>query len=67
MTYLSLAFVAALLVLTLVAVRMWYMQRGRAVSEAEQRVFRRFILGIALFWLVVVAGYFGGPFISGVR
>jgi hypothetical protein len=33
------------------------------MEDAERRVFLRFVIGIALFWLVAIAGYFAG-FIS---
>jgi len=58
------AFLVVLAGLTLLALRMWYTKRGADVSEDERRLFRRFLLGLAILWLVVVAGYFGGPYLS---
>jgi len=60
------AFLVVLAGLTLLALRMWYTKRGADVSEDERRLFRRFLLGLAILWLVVVAGYFGGPYLFNV-
>ena len=64
---LTVAFLAILVVLTVLAIRIWYARRGASVSEAERRVFARFMLGLAVFWLVAIAGYFGGPLLSMMR
>jgi hypothetical protein len=64
---LAIAFLAVLIGLTLMAARMWYTRRRPDVPEAERRVFARFVLGVAIFWLVAVAAYFGGPYLSGMR
>jgi hypothetical protein len=61
--FFTLAFLAVLLLLTLLAARTWYANRGRPVDAAEQQVFRRFVAGVAVFWLVAIAGWLGG-FIS---
>jgi hypothetical protein len=65
--FLAVGFFAILVVLTVIAIRIWYTRRGASVSEAERRVFARFILGLAVFWLVAIAGYFGGPLLSMMR
>jgi uncharacterized membrane protein len=65
--FLTVGFLAILVVFTLLAIRIWYTRRGASVSEAERRVFARFILGLAMFWLVAIAGYFGGPLLSMMR
>jgi len=56
----TIAFFAVLLLLTLLAVRTWYASRGHDMEEAQRRVFFRFVTGLALFWLVAIAGYLGG-------
>jgi hypothetical protein len=60
--FFSIAYLVVLTCCTLLALRMWYTKRGTAGDPAEQAMFRRFVLGIALFWLVALAGYFGGFF-----
>jgi len=57
----SITYLAVLVVCTLIAVRTWYARRGTK-DEAEKKVFARFVLGIAIFWLVAVAGYLAGVF-----
>jgi len=63
--FFTLAFFAVLIVCTLFAVRTWWSaKRGaREMEPAERQLFRRFIAGLAIFWLIAVAGFFGG-FIS---
>ena len=56
----SIAFLTVLVLLTLIAVRTWYQRRGAAVDEAQERVFRRFVLGLLVFWMVAVAGFLWG-------
>ena len=58
--FFTLAFLAALVLCTLLAVRTWYGHRGREVEPAERRVFLRFVAGVAVFWLVAIAGWLGG-------
>jgi hypothetical protein len=58
--FFTLAFLAALLLCTLLAARTWSANRGRDVEPAERLVFRRFVAGLALFWLLAIAGYVGG-------
>jgi hypothetical protein len=58
--FFTLAFLAVLLFCTLLAVRTWYGHRGRHVEPAEQQVFLRFVAGLAVFWLLAIAGYVGG-------
>ena len=65
--FLTIAFVVVLLGLTLLAIRMWYTTKGSAVSEAERRLYGRFLVGLAIFWVVAIAGYFGGPFLSAMK
>jgi uncharacterized membrane protein len=64
---LTVSFLAVLLGLTFLAIRMWYTRRRASVPEAERRVFARFLLGLAVFWLVAIAAYFGGPLLSTIR
>jgi hypothetical protein len=64
---LAIAFLVVLIGLTLLALRMWYVRRRPDVPEAERRVFARFLLGVAVFWLAAVAAYFGGPYLAGMR
>ena len=56
----SIAFLTVLVLLTLIAVRTWYQRRGAAVDAAQERVFRRFVLGLLVFWMVAVAGFLWG-------
>jgi len=65
--FLMIAFVVVLLGLTLLAVRMWYTTKGTGASEAERRLYGRFLVGLAIFWVVALAGYFGGPLLSAMR
>ncbi len=65
--FLAIAFVVILLGLTLIAIRMWYTSRGTGVSEAERKLYGRFLVGLAIFWVVAIAGYFGGPLLSGMK
>jgi hypothetical protein len=58
----SIAYLVILIGCTLLAIRMWYTRRGATIDPAEQTVFRRFVFGIALFWLVALVGYLGGFF-----
>jgi hypothetical protein len=46
---------------------MWYTAKGSAVSEAERRLYGRFLVGLAIFWVVAIAGYFGGPLLSAMK
>jgi hypothetical protein len=64
---LLIAFFVVLVGLTLLALRMWYTQRGPDASEDERRLFKRFLLGLAILWLVVVVSYFAGPYLSAAR
>jgi Gpi18-like mannosyltransferase len=61
--FFTIAFFAILVLCTLFAARTWYVNRGKVMEDAERRVFLRFVAGLAVFWLVAIAGYFGG-FIS---
>jgi hypothetical protein len=65
--FLTIAFVVVLLGLTLLAIRMWYSTKGSAVSEAERRLYGRFLVGLAIFWVVAIAGYFGAPLLSAMK
>jgi hypothetical protein len=58
--FFTVAFLAALLLCTLLAARTWYAKRGKPVEPAEHQVFLRFVAGVALFWLLAIAGYLGG-------
>ena len=59
--FVTIAFFAVLVICTFLAVRMWYAKRGTSVSPAEQRVFKRFVLGLVIFWLLAIAAYLWGP------
>jgi hypothetical protein len=61
------AFFVVLIALTLLAARMWYTGRGPNASEDERRLFSRFLVGVGILWLVAIAGYFGGPYLSAMR
>jgi hypothetical protein len=61
MTSWMLVFFIILLALTLFAGWQWYTMRGGNIEDAEQQVFRRFAIGLAVFWLLAVAAYFIGP------
>jgi len=65
--FLTIGFLAILIGLSLLALRMWYTRRGASVSDAERRVFGRFILGLSIFWGVAIAAYFLGPLFSALR
>jgi hypothetical protein len=65
--FLTITFLVFLLGLTLLAIRMWYKMKGTAVSEDERRLYGRFLIGVAIFWLVAIVGYFGGPLLSGIK
>ena len=56
----AIAFFTVLVLLTLIAGRTWYQRRGTAVDAAQERVFRRFVLGLILFWIVAIAGVLWG-------
>jgi hypothetical protein len=56
----AIAFFTVLVLLTLVAGRTWYQRRGTAMDPAQERVFRRFVLGLIVFWLVAAAGFLWG-------
>ena len=59
--FFTLAFLAVLLLLcTLLAARTWYANRGKQMEPAERQVFLRFVAGLAVFWLLAIAGYLGG-------
>ena len=60
-TFVLIAFFAVLIVLTGLAAWTWYQRRGAAVDPEQERIFRRFVTGIALFWLVAVAWFLFGP------
>jgi HAMP domain-containing protein len=60
LTFFTIAFLAALLALTLLAAKTWYENRGKDIEEAQQQVQQRFVIGLAVFWLIAIAGYFGG-------
>ena len=59
--FVTIAFFAVLVVCTFLAVRMWFKQKDADVSAAEQRVFKRFVLGLMIFWLLAIAAYVWGP------
>jgi xanthine/uracil permease len=65
--FLIVGFLVVLIGLTLLAVRMWYTRRGADVSEAERRVFARYMLGLGVLWLVAVVAYFAGPLLSMIK
>jgi uncharacterized membrane protein len=57
-SFFLIAFFAVLVVLTVLAGWTWFQRRGAAVDPAQEQVFRRFVAGIVLFWLVAAAGFF---------
>jgi len=57
----SIAYLVILIGCSLLAMRMWFAQRGTK-DPAERQVFLRFVLGLAVFWLVAAVGYLGGFF-----
>jgi hypothetical protein len=59
--FVTIAFFAVLVVCTFLAIRMWLKQKDADVSPAEQRVFKRFVLGLVIFWLLAIAAYLWGP------
>jgi xanthine/uracil permease len=65
--FLTIGFLVVLIGLTLLAVRMWHTRRGASVSEAERRVFARFMLGLGVLWLVAIVAYFAGPLLATIR
>jgi uncharacterized membrane protein len=65
--FLTIAFIVVLLGLTLLAMRMWYTTKGTEVSEAQRQLYGRFLIGLAIFWVVAIAGYFGGPLLAGLK
>ena len=56
----AIAFFTVLALLTLIAGRSWYQRRGVAVDQAQERVFRRFVLGLIVFWILAVAWFLWG-------
>ena len=58
--FFTLAFLTVLILCTLLAARTWYANRGRQMEPAEGQVLLRFVTGLALFWLLAIAGYLGG-------
>ncbi len=56
-SFFQITFFTVLVLLTLLAGWMWYKRRGTTVDQAQERVFRRFVAGIVVFWLVAVAGF----------
>jgi hypothetical protein len=61
------AFVVILLGLTGFAAWKWYEMRGTNPPAPERQVFARFALGLAVFWLLAAAMYFGGPLLAALR
>jgi hypothetical protein len=61
--FFTVAFLVVLVLLTLLALRAWTASRGKDMEDAERRVLLRFVAGLAVFWLVAIAGYVVG-FIS---
>jgi hypothetical protein len=49
-----------LVLLTLVAGQTWHQRRDTAVDQARDRVFRRFVLGLIVFWIVAVTWFLWG-------
>jgi hypothetical protein len=56
----AIAFFTVLVLLTLIAGRTWYQRRGTAVDSAQERVFRRFVAGLIVFWMAAIAGLLWG-------
>jgi hypothetical protein len=60
--FFNLVFLAVLVGFTGLAARMWYSSRKEPMDAAKRQVFNRFVAGIAVFWLVALAGYASGFF-----
>jgi uncharacterized iron-regulated membrane protein len=60
--FFSLAFLAVLVCFTGLAAHMWYQSRSKPMEEAQRQVFKRFVAGIALFWVLAAIGYMMGFF-----
>jgi membrane protein implicated in regulation of membrane protease activity len=56
-SFFQISFFTVLVLLTLLAGWTWYKRRGTTVDQAQERVFRRFVAGIVVFWLVAFAGF----------
>ena len=54
----TIAFFTVLVVLTLLAGRISYQRKRAAVDNEEKRVFRRFVAGLVVFWIVAIAAFF---------
>jgi hypothetical protein len=60
----AIAFFTVLALLTFIAGRTWYQRRGTAEDQARDRVFRRFVTGLIVFWILAVSWFLwreGGP------
>jgi hypothetical protein len=53
----TIAFFTVLVMLTLLAGRISYKSRGAAMGNEEKRVFRRFVAGLVVFWIVAIAAF----------
>jgi hypothetical protein len=53
----TIAFITVLIMLTLLAGRISYKSRGAATDNEEKRVFRRFVAGLVVFWIVAIAAF----------
>jgi len=67
MTYWMTTFLAILVALTFFAAWKWYTAQGTGASPEERQVFRRFVLGVAIFWLLWALAYFGEPLLAALR
>jgi hypothetical protein len=60
--FFNLVFLAVLVGFTGLAAHMWYSSRKEPMEAAKRQVFNRFVAGLAVFWLVALAGYVSGFF-----
>jgi len=60
-TLFPIAYLAVLIGCTLFAIRAWYLARG-SKDPAQKPLLVRFVIGLAVFWLIAIAGWLGGYF-----
>jgi hypothetical protein len=60
-TFFLIAYLVVLIGCTIFAIRAWYLARG-STDPAQKQLLARFVLGLAVFWGIAIAGYLGGYF-----